>query len=83
MSTDYEIMWPHMYHHGKLLVKGEETDFEALLQVLEVGLDEIQYGSDGHSYKDREATIKIGTKVAYEVRDVIRQLKELNAFVGA
>lgn len=81
MTTDYEIMWPHMYHHGKLLVKGEETDFEALLQVLEVGIENIQYGSDGYSYKDREATIKIGTKVAYEVREVIRQLKELNAFV--
>lgn len=76
-------MWPHMYHHGKLLVKGEETDFEALLQVLEVGLEDIQYGSDGYSYNDREATIKIGTKVAYEVREVIRQLKELNAFVGS
>lgn len=83
MSTDYEIMYPHMYHHGKLLVKGEETDFEALLRVLEVGLEEIQYGSDGYSYVDREATIKIGTLVVHEVQDVIRHLKEYNAFVGA
>lgn len=83
MSTDHEISWPHMYHHGKLLVKGDETDFEALLQVLEVGLEEIEYGSDGYSYKDREATIKLATKVVYEVRDVVRELKEYNAFVGA
>lgn len=79
MSTDNEIFWPHAYHYGRLLINGYETDFEALLQVLEVGLQEIQYGSDGHSYNDRVATIKIGTQVVHEVQDVIRSLKEYNA----
>lgn len=82
MTPDYEILWPHLYHHGKLVLSGEETDFEALLQVLEVGREEIAFGRDDHTFNDRQATIKIADNVIFFVRQVARQLKEYNALVG-
>lgn len=83
MTTDYGITWSHLDHFGNLLIKADEVDFEALLRVLEVGREEIAYGSDGHSYNGSALdTIRIADHVIHYVQNVIRKLKDYNAFVG-
>lgn len=80
MSTDYEIMWPQVYHKGKIIIKAGKTELEALLKVFELGKESLEegYGTIGSSADDIRITIDLANEVMYEFRQAIRELNEYN-----
>ena len=82
MCTDYEIMWPQVYHTGKIIIKAGKTELEALLKVLELGKESLEegFGTIGSSADDIRITIDLANEVMYEFRQAIRELAEYNAF---
>lgn len=82
MTTDYEIMWPQVYHKGRITIKAGKAELEALLKVLELGRESLEdgFGTAGSSKDDIKIAIDLAGDVMYEMRQVIRELAELNAF---
>lgn len=82
MTTDYEIMWPQAYHKGKIIIKAGETELEYLLKVLELGQESLEYGYGTvcGSKENNEIAINLVVDVMYKIRQVLRELSELNAF---
>lgn len=82
MCTDYEILWPQVYHRGKIVIKAGKAELEALLKVLELGKESLEdgFGTVGSSADDVKITINLAGNVISEIRQAIRELAEYNAF---
>ena len=82
MCTDYEILWPQVYHRGKIVIKAGKAELEALLKVLELGKESLEegFGTAGSSEDDIKITINLAGNVMSEIRQAIRELAEYNAF---
>ncbi len=82
MCTDYEILWPQVYHRGKIVIKAGKAELEALLKVLELGKESLEdgFGTVGSSKEDTKIIINLADNVMSEIRQAIRELAEYNAF---
>lgn len=78
MTTDYEIMWPQVYHKGRIVIKAGKSELEALLKVLELGKESLEegFGTAGSSEDDIKITINLADDVMFEIRQAVRELNE-------
>lgn len=78
MCTNYEIMWPQVYHKGKITIKAGKAELEALLKVLELGKESLEegFGTAGSSDDDIKITITLADNVISEIRQAVRELNE-------
>lgn len=78
MTTDYEIMWPQVYHKGRIVIKAGKAELEALLKVLELGKESLEegFGTPGISEDDIKITIHLADDVMFEIRQAVRELNE-------
>ena len=81
MKTDYDIMWPQVYHKGRIVIEAGKTELEALLKVIELGKESLEdgFGTIGSSREDVEITINLADIVMFEIRQAVRELNEYNA----